>query len=302
MIDVFKEKLPEQERGFTWVDVTDPSSEELTGIAREYNLSESAVNDCMEPEQLPKIEQLEDHKLFIIFRVYDKTRKKKADDIQEVSRRIAVFYDESLLITIHRTIQPLITLVQETYLGKCRHAHDALLRVVYEVLKTYEAPAVILSQELDQYESAIFLKRKTPNLLKGIYLIKRQGATCNRIISLTDDVVRKLADAHKKHYLSQDILDLQLRLRIFYSDIVEEANHLLNMNVSLASQRTSEIMRILTIISVFFMPLTFIVGIYGMNFRFMPELDWRYGYLAAWITMIITTLLIYVWFRRRKWM
>jgi magnesium transporter len=72
--------------------------------------------------------------------------------------------------------------------------------------------------------------------------------------------------------------------------------------ISVASQRTNEVIRVLTIFSVFFMPLTFIVGIYGMNFRTMPEIEWVWGYPFAWGIMISVTLAIGLWFKRRGWL
>ncbi len=65
---------------------------------------------------------------------------------------------------------------------------------------------------------------------------------------------------------------------------------------------STEWMRILTIISVFFMPLTFIVGVYGMNFKYMPELEWLFGYPAVWIVMVLVSLMIYIWFKRKRWL
>jgi magnesium transporter len=82
----------------------------------------------------------------------------------------------------------------------------------------------------------------------------------------------------------------------------ENTNHLLNIYFNISSQRTNETMRVLTIFSVFFMPLTFIVGIYGMNFHNMPELSWQYGYPATIAAMAIVTIVIYSWFRRKKWL
>jgi magnesium transporter len=61
-------------------------------------------------------------------------------------------------------------------------------------------------------------------------------------------------------------------------------------------------MKVLTIFSVFFMPLTFIVGIYGMNFEFMPELNSRFGYLGVWIAMIMVSAVVWNWFKRRNWL
>ncbi len=72
--------------------------------------------------------------------------------------------------------------------------------------------------------------------------------------------------------------------------------------MSLSSQRTNEVMRILTLFSVFFMPLTFIVGIYGMNFEFMPELKQRWGYPAVLILMALVAVAIYRWFKRKRWL
>jgi magnesium transporter len=82
----------------------------------------------------------------------------------------------------------------------------------------------------------------------------------------------------------------------------ENANHLLNIYFNISSQRTNETMRVLTIFSVFFMPLTFIVGIYGMNFHNMPELGWKWGYPLTLATMAVVTIIIYLWFRRKKWL
>jgi magnesium transporter len=89
----------------------------------------------------------------------------------------------------------------------------------------------------------------------------------------------------------------------FYADeLLDDANTLLNVQLALASHRTGEVMRVLTVFSVFFLPLTFIVGVYGMNFRFMPELNSPWGYPAVLGAMLLVTLLIYRWFRSRGWL
>lgn len=82
----------------------------------------------------------------------------------------------------------------------------------------------------------------------------------------------------------------------------ENMHQLLNVYFSASSQKTNDIIRVLTIFFVFFMPLTFIVGIYGMNFKFMPELNWVAGYPFAMRLMAVVTVLIYAWFRRKQWL
>jgi magnesium transporter len=72
--------------------------------------------------------------------------------------------------------------------------------------------------------------------------------------------------------------------------------------MSTSANKTNDVMKILTIFSAYFLPLTFIVGLYGMNFDFMPELGWKYGYPMVIGFMVLVFLLIYIWFRRKKWL
>ncbi|HEX5962233.1 MAG TPA: CorA family divalent cation transporter, partial [Gemmatimonadales bacterium] len=88
----------------------------------------------------------------------------------------------------------------------------------------------------------------------------------------------------------------------YAEELVEDVNNLLSIQLALASHRTNEVVRVLTVFSVFFLPLTFIVGIYGMNFEFMPELRKHWGYPAVLAGMGLVTLIIYLWFRRRGWL
>jgi magnesium transporter len=74
----------------------------------------------------------------------------------------------------------------------------------------------------------------------------------------------------------------------------------MNTFLSISDQKNNEVVRLLTIFSAFFLPLTFIAGIYGMNFKIMPELNWKYGYLFSILFMLAIVIVIYSWFRRKK--
>ena len=82
----------------------------------------------------------------------------------------------------------------------------------------------------------------------------------------------------------------------------DDINNLMNVYISISSQRTNEVMRTLTVFTAFFLPTTFIVGVYGMNFENMPELQHPYGYPAVLGFMLLVTILIYTWFKRKGWM
>src|SRR3546814_9360212 len=108
--------------------------------------------------------------LFSIIRVLDSHARSGAGSIQQATRKIAIFFDNGLLITIHRSEQPLLRELKEKYIdtGKVKKEGDILLHIVHKALKTYEEPATRFSEEMDVYDSAIFLRRKEPDILKSI--------------------------------------------------------------------------------------------------------------------------------------
>jgi magnesium transporter len=85
-----------------------------------------------------------------------------------------------------------------------------------------------------------------------------------------------------------------------FEDVLENTMSLMNTFISLNGKKNNDVMRLLTVISMFFLPLTFVVGVYGMNFENMPELRWQYGYISVWILMIVTVAWVFWWFRRKK--
>ncbi len=100
----------------------------------------------------------------------------------------------------------------------------------------------------------------------------------------------------------QDVKDLYTKLMVLYDQALEEVGSLQSIFISISSQKTNEVMKTLTIFSMFFLPLTFIVGIYGMNFKYMPELDYWWAYPACLGLMVLIALAIYLWFKHKKWM
>ena len=100
----------------------------------------------------------------------------------------------------------------------------------------------------------------------------------------------------------QDVRDQHLKIQTLYIQVLEDVNNLTGMYMSHQAQRTNEVVKVLTMFSVFFMPLTFIVGIYGMNFDFMPELRQKWGYPGVMFLMAMLTVIIYFYFKRKKWL
>jgi magnesium transporter len=114
--------------------------------------------------------------------------------------------------------------------------------------------------------------------------------------------VSSIKIASKNAELLQETKDLHLKLLNIYDQIHEDVSNLVNFYLSISAQKTNEVIKVLTIFSVFFMPLTFVVGIYGMNFDYMPELHTTWGYPTLIVVMVLISAIIYTWFRRKKWL
>jgi magnesium transporter len=291
------------EKNWEWIDIEDPTVEELNAVARKYGLHPSSVIDCLQPEHLPKFEVINDI-IFIITRLYDRQAHHEADTIQELTRKIAIFYSDKFLITIHRRPHKIIDELKEIETGTdhINPCFELLLRVIHKSLETFEVPAQKLTTELDDYEAKIFLQKNIPPLTRGLYHLKRKAAVSKKVLQLSDPILNALSQHNANSPAVHDLNDYFVRIITIYDEINDSVNNLLNMYISLSSQRTNEVMRVLTIFSVFFMPLTFIAGIYGMNFAFMPELKAEFGYPLTMLAMVLVAVGIYLWFRRKGWM
>ncbi len=288
---------------FSWIDIVSPTENELKAVSEKYHLHHYTLKDCLEPDHLPKHEDLGDTH-FIITRIISEARSAKAHTIQEISSKIAVFYNSDFIVTVHRLPQPILETIRIKYLetGKCKNTSEIVTKIIWYVLHSYDLPAIQLSNEVDIYEAKIFQKLLTPVMMEELYFIKRKAAISNKLLMLTREVINTIRTSDNDLVALQDARDLHVKLITIYDQIHDDVTNLLNIYLSLTSQKTNEVMKVLTIFSVFFMPLTFIVGIYGMNFDFMPELSVKWAYPAVLILMVLISGIIFWWFKRKKWL
>ncbi len=308
--------VEKSEPRFVWLDVVDPTPEELTELAADYGLHPLAVSDCLDPEHLPKYEAFENH-AFVILRAVDESPPRAADTVQALTRKIAVFYGPAFLITIHRKDQAWLTALHQRCLVGLPSKHatrsegiqaHVLAQLFNGALDTYQPPLEVIETRLDQFEVKVFEGRVEPGStfrgdLREIHLMRRQVTLCKRLLWRTVDVTQRMVPAAgRAATLFRDVQENAESYHFYADELLDDVNTLLSVQLALASHRTSEVMRVLTVFSVFFLPLTFIVGVYGMNFEYMPELRERWGYPAVLVFMAIVTLFIYRWFRRSGWL
>jgi len=144
--------------------------------------------------------------------------------------------------------------------------------------------------------------------VEDILNLKKQLIKIRKIVFPIEEVVRKLAREESdiittitRQYF-KDIHERLLQILEQFKDFRELANNLMDLHHLNLSQRTNSVMQLLTIVSTVFIPLTFITGVYGMNFDSMPELHWQYGYIGVWILMVIITIIMIWLTKRRNWL
>ena len=280
---------------FKWIDIENPIKTDLEKITKDHGLNYYLIKDSLEKGHLPKYEKTSNVNFFI-FRAYTSNIKLHIDEVGEMSNKIAFFLFEDKLITIHRAHFNFLNIHEEKHLK----INELLLRIVKLMLETFQKPTIDLSDKISEIERTIFLKDPRSILLEELYFIKSQSRILKKVLQITQAVIDQSAGNFNASYQYQDIKDQLLNLLTYNEESVENSHQLMTTYLSISEQKNNEVVRLLTIFSAFFLPLTFIAGVYGMNFDLMPELNWKFGYLFSVTLMVAVVIVIYFWFRRKK--
>jgi magnesium transporter len=281
--------------GFVWTDFCDPSRETLNNISEQYTLDIYQIKDSLEKGHLPKYEKQPAYH-FLILRAFTSHMQEKATTITELSNKIAFFYNEDKIISVH---QKPFSFLQEIG-SDFSDAESLLLYIIGKMVDTYRSPLNRLDEKIENFEKIIFLKDYSKVSLENLYYIKTQTRIIKKILQIFQSTINQLAVKDSNKTALQDIKDSLLSLVLNYEEILEDANNLLNTYHSVNSKKSNDVMKQLTVFSAFFLPLTFVVGVYGMNFEYMPEIKWSFGYGLVWLAMGIISLLIAWWFKKKN--
>lgn len=294
---------------FVWCDAFALDADEMNRLGQRFGMPPETFQDVLDPEHLPKFE-LFGASAFLILRYYDERAKSDADEVRELTRKIAIFVGQESVVTLHRAEAPFLIKLREKWRSKTKlNVADLVNDLIFEVLNSYETPLDAAVAYFDTLETRIFQSKTAGGAIQEMYFLKRKSTVMRKVLKMTSDLIAKegaelLGGAGKASAKgrTQELREKCDALLFQAEGLFESVPALLNLHLSLSAHRTNEVIRVLTIFSVFFMPLTFVVGVYGMNFKFMPELEWTWGYGGVWALMIAITVGVYAWFRYRGWM
>jgi len=299
---------------FLWIDLENPSPEDtkfiLEGLFHFHPLS---IEDCITENQSPKVEEYTPKEgdkfspyLFMVIHAVDYSRK----DCVFGTKELDFFLGKNFLVTYHTSPLRSVSQVEEMCvkgsLGVARAPDRVAQRLLDALVENYKPALEELSLEIGELETSA-LERPTKDTLNRILTVKKEVFHLRRIIGPQSEVLARFARGEFKlvrpHLVPyyRNVYDALFHISEMAQNYADSLTAILQVYLNMSSNQTGEVVKLLTLITVVTTPLMMIGTWYGMNFKDMPELEWRHGYWVAAGLMIISTLATWLYFRKRKW-
>jgi magnesium transporter len=286
-----------------WVDFYQPTEEEVDHLADTFHFHPLAIEDCIHIPQRPKLDYYEDYTFYV-------THMVREEEYEITKGELSFFIGENFIVTFHQMPAPEVTQVWNSLLVEKNNAKCETLEVFHKLLDLivdHYFPIIYKIEDiLDKIEDNPD-KKSMNDLLFELFEIRSMLLKLRHTVDPMRDLLYRMLNSsrltgftNRRAYFS-DIYDHLLKLSDMVTANREVTADIRDSYLSLNSHLTNNVMKFLTIMTSIFAPLTFIAGVYGMNFENMPELTWEYGYFLALGFMAIISLLMYLWFKRKGW-
>lgn len=283
----------------------------IHALGTKYDLHPLAVEDVLHAHQRPKVEAYGGEGSDLQARLFLVTRMLSIEDGSLQHEQLSIFLGHKTVLTFQAARGDRWDLIRQRVKSKGSRlrSNDASF-LVYSLLDTVVDDCFPLleyySDRAEELETQI-LEGSRPNLLNEIHQLKRDLLLLRWVVWPMREVVQALQrDSHEcmsdttRVYL-RDLYDHVIQIIEIIETYREIASDLTETYISSMSNRMNEVMKVLTLIGTIFIPLTFLAGVYGMNFHYIPELDLKWAYPAFWLICLLLIMAMVVFFRRRKW-
>lgn len=292
----------------TWINLNGLNHiDEIEKLGQHYDLHPLVLEDIVNTGQRPKIDEFEDY-IFIVLKMmyYDESET-------IVSEQVSLILGENYVLSLQEAEGDVFDALRERIRqskGRIRGlGPDYLLYALIDsIVDHYYAIIETMGNKIEDLEDNLFEGLTKEEITSDIQELKREVLKIRRaifplreIINRVDKSESRLIDNKTLHYFG-DVYDHIIQVSDTIDIYREMIWGLMDMYMTTISNRMNEVMKVLTIISTIFIPLTFIAGIYGMNFQNIPELDYKYGYHIVWLVMIGIFIAMMYYFKRKKWL
>ena len=299
--------------GFVWLGLYEPSESELSTIADRYGLHPLAVEDAVYAHQRPKLDNYDDG-IFMVLKTATYVEHDELTATSEVveTGEIMVFLGADYVITVrhgdHGALTDLRRGLEQQPDLLCLGPAAVLYAVADHVVDDFVTVAARVEDDVDELEASVFSSTRTPDDIGRLYQLKRELMSLRKAVSPLEVPLDKLAnrqvdvvpDAMRSYF--RDVEDHAIRVRDQVGGLDELLTSILQASLARTSQADNEDMRKISAYAGIIAVPTAIAGIYGMNFEFMPELEWRWGYPLVWLVILGACFLLYRGFKRNGWL
>jgi magnesium transporter len=295
-------------QGTLWLHMYEEDHANQEQLLREvFGFHPLAIEDTLSHGyQPPKIDDFDDH-IFVIAHALSNT----AGLLDVSTNELNCFLGKNYLVTACHKTQ--ITPVQQVWERALRDQRlldkgaDFLLHRLLDAIVDEFTPFLdSIDEDLDRLELEI-IDNPQPKAMRRILDLKHSILAVRRIIAPQREILLLLArgdydliSEHSQIYF-RDVYDHLVRVQDLSEGVRDIVSGALDTYMSVSANKLNEVMKTLTIMSTIFMPLTLLTGVYGMNFEFMPELHWRFGYPLVWLLIVVMVVGMLWFFRRRRW-
>ena len=303
--DAFKFESSER---ITWINVNGlNNTKEIERLGDYYNLHPLIQEDIVTTNQRPKMDEYEDY-LFIVFKMLHYT-----DDGDFVNEHVSMVLGKDYVTTFQEADGDVFDGIRDRLLhskGRIRNAGadylmfailDAVVDNYFSVIETMSAKIEMIEDQLFENEIEDTITQDIQILKKEILRIRRAVVPLREVINRLEKTETTLIENRTQNYI-RDLYDHIIQVSESVDIYREMIWGLMDMYMTTISNKMNEVMKVLTIMASIFIPLTFMAGIYGMNFEHMPELHLRYGYYYLWGAMIFVFIGLLWYFKRKKWL
>ncbi|MDH5780420.1 MAG: magnesium/cobalt transporter CorA [Candidatus Bathyarchaeota archaeon] len=292
----------------TWINIDGLHQVDIVEkIGRHFNLHPLVLEDIVNTGQRPKMEDFVDH-IFVVLKMLYYDEKQKEAGAEQVSFVLGSNYVISFQETEGDVFDPIRERIRMAR-GRIRKmgADYLAYALIDAIVDNYFIILEHIGEKIEDIEDTLVMNPE-PETLQAIHNLKREMIFLRKSVWPLREVISRLErwespliDKSTDIYL-RDVYDHTIQVIDAIETFRDMLSGMLDIYLSSVSNRMNEVMKVLTIIATIFIPLTLIAGIYGMNFRYMPELEHPWGYPVVFLTMSIIGILMVIYFRRKKWL
>lgn len=289
-----------------WLDIIGIHDTNLINkLCQSLKVHPLAIEDILNTSQNPKMEDYDDY-LFLVTKLmyFNQEEELETEQISFILFKDKLISFQELESEVFDSI--LNRLKEGTNIRK-NGADDLLYALLDAIIDNYFLIVENIGEKIDHIEDELLLNPKK-EILQKIYILKRDLIYIRNSLWPMRNVISSLSkndydliDGKTIYYL-RDVYDHVIQMIDIIETYRDICSGMLDTYLSSIGNKTNEVMKVLTIFSTIFIPLTFLAGVYGMNFRYLPELNWKYGYLSFWIISIIIIILMLRFFRKKDWL